>query len=59
VNRGEAIALLKEVAKNKHFSVRWISLVNGKSGYEIHIKPELGSPASLEPFFEKRGLKLK
>jgi hypothetical protein len=59
VNRDEAIALLKEIAQNKNFSVKWISLVNGKPGYEIHVKPMDGNPASLEPIFEKRGLKLK
>jgi hypothetical protein len=59
VKRDEAIALLKEIAESKHFTFNWISLVNGKSGCEIHIKPEQGDPASLKPIFEKRGLELK
>jgi len=59
VNRDQAIALLKEIAENKHFFVEWISLVNGKSGCEIHIKPERGNPAILKPILEKHGLKLK
>jgi hypothetical protein len=60
VKRDEAIALLKQIAENKRFGFNWISLVNGKSGCEIHIKPEQGSStATLEPIFDKRGLKLK
>lgn len=59
MNRDEALALLKEIAQNKLFSAKWISLVNGKSGYEIHIKPMQGDPASLEPVFKNRDLKLK
>ena len=59
VKRDEAIALLKEVAKSKHFTFQWISLVNGKGGYEIHIKPEEGELFRLKPIFEERGLKLK
>jgi hypothetical protein len=60
MNRTEAIALLKQIAESESFSFNWISLVNGKSGCEIQIKPEHGSdPAILEPIFEKRILKLK
>jgi hypothetical protein len=59
MKREEAIALLKEIAENERFTFNWISLVNGKSGCEIHIKPEQGNPASLKPIFEKRGLRLK
>ena len=59
VNRDEAIALLKKMAQNKNFSVKWISLVNGKSGYEIRVKPMQGNPASLKPIFENRDLQMK
>jgi hypothetical protein len=60
VKRDEAIALLKEIAVSKRFGFNWISLVNGKAGCEIHIKPELGSnPAVLEPIFEKRDLQMR
>jgi hypothetical protein len=60
MKRDEAIALLKEIAKNSHFTFNWISLVNGTSGCEIHIKPETGgAPAILKPVFEKRGLEFK
>jgi hypothetical protein len=59
VNREEAIALLKEIAESRHFTIKWISLVNGKAGYEIHIKPEQGNPASLKPILEKHSLLLK
>jgi len=59
MNRDEAIALLKEIAENQRFAFNWISLVKGKSGCEIHIKPEWGNPAVLKPIFEKRGLELK
>lgn len=59
MNREEAIAVLKEIAENKRFTFEWISLVNGKIGYEIHIKPEQGDSASLKPIFENRNLLLK
>jgi hypothetical protein len=60
VKRDEAIALLKEIAVSKRFGFNWISLVNGKAGCEIHIKPELGNdPAVLEPIFEKRDLQMR
>ena len=58
MERDEAIFLLKEVADSLRFALKWISLVNGKFGWEIHIKPEEGDLASLKPIFEKRGLKL-
>jgi hypothetical protein len=59
MRRDEAIALLKEITENQRFTFNWISLVNGKSGCEIHIKPEQSNPAILKPIFEKRGLELK
>jgi hypothetical protein len=60
VKRDEAIALLKEIAESKRFGFNWISLVNGKAGCEIHIKPETGSnPSVLEPIFENRDLQMK
>jgi hypothetical protein len=40
VKRDEAVALPKQIAESKRFDFNWISLVNGKSGCEIHIKPE-------------------
>ena len=60
MKRDEAIALLKQIAESKRFDFNWISLVNGESGCEIHIKPEQGSDAAvLVPIFENRGLKLR
>jgi len=59
VNREEAIALLKQIAENERFSFNWISLVNGKSGCTIHLKPDEGNPDVLKPIFEKRGLEVK
>jgi hypothetical protein len=60
VKREKAIALLKQISESKRFSFNWISLVNGKSGCEIHIKPEYGSdPSVLKPIFEKRDLQMK
>lgn len=56
--RSEAIALLKQISESKRFTCKWISLVNGKSGCEIHIKPEQGT-AILKPIFENSGLKFK
>jgi len=59
VNRDEAIALLKQIAESKRFSFNWISLVNGKAGCEIHIKPEQGSdPEVLKSIFENNDLQL-
>jgi hypothetical protein len=59
MKRDEAIALLKKIAEKDRFTFKWISLVNGKAGCEIHIKPEQHSPAILKPLFEKHGLTLK
>ena len=60
MKRDEAIALLKQIAFSECFGFNWISLVNGKAGCEIHIKPQHGAdPAVLEPIFENRDLKLK
>ena len=60
MKRDEAIALLKEIAARKRFGFNWISLVNGNSGCEIHIKPETASdPKTLKPIFEKRDLQMK
>ena len=60
MKRDEAIALLKQIAESKRFSFDWISLVNGKSGCEIHIKPEAGcDPEVLKPIFENRDLQMK
>ena len=60
MKRDEAIALLKEIAARKRFGFNWISLVNGNSGCEIHIKPEVTSaPQALKPIFEKRDLQMK
>jgi hypothetical protein len=60
MKRDEAIALLKQIAVIKRFGFNWISLVNGRAGCEIHIKPEAGSNAeALKPIFENRGLKMK
>jgi hypothetical protein len=60
LKRDEAIALLKQIAESKRFNFNWISLVNGKAGSEIHIKPEAGNdPEVLKPIFENRDLKLK
>jgi hypothetical protein len=60
MKRDEAIALLKQIAVSKRFGFNWISLVNGRAGCEIHIKPEAGSNTkALKPIFENRGLKMK
>lgn len=41
LERGEAIAVLRDIADNQRFNPRWVSLLNGKSGcYELHISPE-------------------
>jgi hypothetical protein len=60
MKRDEAIALLKQIAVSKRFGFNWISLVNGRAGCEIHIKPEAGSNTeALKPIFKNRGLKMK
>ena len=60
MKRDEAIALLRQIAESERFGFNWISLVNGKFGCEIHIKPEQGSdPSVLKPIFEKSDLKMK
>jgi hypothetical protein len=59
VNREEAIALLKQIVETERFSFNWISLVNGKSGCMIKLKPDEGNSDVLKPIFEKRGLEVK
>ena len=60
MKRDEAIDLLKEIAADRQFGFNWISLVNGKVGCEIHIKPEAGSDTkALKPRFENRDLQMK
>jgi hypothetical protein len=60
MKRDEAVALLKQIAVSKRFGFNWISLVNDKDGYEIHIKPEAGSNTeALKSIFENLGLKMK
>ena len=60
MDRGEAIALLKEIAVNRAVTPTGVSLVNGNSeGYKLHIKPEIIDTASLKPIVEKHNLALK
>ncbi len=59
MRREEAIAFLEEVVANKIIQIRWISLVDGKNGYEIHIKPEIKDFTRLKPIVEKHNLALK
>ncbi len=59
MDREEAIDLLRQIAASNRFTFNWISLVNGKSGCEIHIKSDDGNPDILKPIFERSGLNLK
>jgi len=59
MNRDEAITVLKEIAKSKGFTLDWISLVNGKSGCEIHIKADGTARSIIEPIFKSHRLKMK
>jgi len=59
MDRGEAIALLKEIAAKREVTPSWVSLVNGKAGYEVHIKPDVVDVASLRMIVEKHNLALK
>jgi hypothetical protein len=60
VNRGEAIAILKEIAANQAVAPNWVSLANRESdSYELHIKPETINSASLKLIVEKHDLTLK
>ena len=60
MERGEAIAILKEIAADQAVTPTWVSLVNGKSGfYELHIKPESIDLASLELIVGRHDLALK
>jgi len=59
VNREEAIAILKQIAESERVSLNWISLVNGKSGYMIKLKPDEGDSDVLKAIIEKRGLEVK
>jgi hypothetical protein len=60
VKREEAIALLKEITANYVLlQPKWISLVNGTAGYEVHIKPDDVDLDLLKFVVEKRALSLK
>ena len=59
MNRDEAIAVLKEIAECKGFTLDWISLVNGEFGCEIHIKGDRHAVSIIESIFKKHGLKMK
>jgi len=59
VDRGAAIAFLKEIATNKELIPEWVSLENCTSGYEVHIKPNTVNIASLKLLVEKHNLALK
>ena len=59
VDRGAAIAFLKEIAANKELIPEWVSLENGNSGYEVHIKPNTVNTASLKLIVKKHNLALK
>ena len=59
MDRVEAITLLKEIAANRALTPTWISLVNVKSGYEVHIKPESVNLDCLKMTVEEHNLALK
>ena len=60
MKREEAIALLKEITANYVLlQPKWISLVNGTAGYEVHIKPDDVDLELLKFVVEKRALSLK
>jgi len=59
MDREEAIDLLKQIAESNRFTFNWISLVDGPSGCEIHIKSDDGNPDVLKPIFERSDLELK
>jgi hypothetical protein len=60
LERGEAVAVLREIADNQRFNPRWVSLVNGKSGsYELHINPESVDLAFLKTIVSKHDLAMK
>ncbi|HEX9262160.1 MAG TPA: hypothetical protein VF893_06490 [Candidatus Bathyarchaeia archaeon] len=59
MDRREAIALLKEIAAKREVTPSWVSLVNGKAGYEVHLKPDAVDVASLKLIVEKHNLVLK
>jgi hypothetical protein len=60
LDRGEAIALLREIAANQVATPNWVSLVNGKAdSYELQIKPESVDLACLKLIVEKHNLAWK
>ena len=59
VDRGEAIAFLKDISANRTLIPKWVSLVNTTSGYEVHIKTESVSMAPLKLIAEKHNLAIK
>lgn len=59
MNRDEAIAILKEIAKSEGFTLDWISLINAESGCEIHIKADGTARSIIEPIFKSHRLKMK
>lgn len=59
MDRVKAIALLKEIAANKELIPEWISLENGDSGYEVHLKPDTVDLFSLKLLVKKHNLAIK
>lgn len=58
MKREQAIALLKEIVSNKAIQPNWISLTEGKLGYELHIKLEMEDLRRLKQLVEKHNLEL-
>jgi hypothetical protein len=59
LKREEAIAIIKEIASADAPQVNWISLVDGKNGFEIHIKPEIDELRNLGSIVKEHNLALK
>ena len=59
MNRDEAIEVLREIAGKEGFTLDWISLVNGVSGCEIHIKADQNALSIIKPIFDEHCLKLR
>ena len=59
LKREEAISLLKEITAKRALVPKWISLEHGNSGYEVHLKPDIVNPASLNLIVNQHNLALK
>jgi hypothetical protein len=59
VKREEAVSVLKEIVAKRALVPRWISMEQGNSGYEVHLKPDIVDPVALDSIVKQHNLAVK